>query len=377
MVNITKLILTNNDCYKAGRKIKPKGIMVHSTGANNPRLSRYIQPDDGRLGKNKYANDWNRPGIKKCVHAFIGQDKNGEVCTYQTLPWNHRGWHAGGPANDTHIGFEICEDDLTNEKYFNECYNQAVELCAYLCKEFGLTEKDIIGHYEGYKMGIATNHADPQHWFKRFGKSMDTFRADVKKILTKPEQSTDTYTVQKGDTLWAISKKYNMTVAELKALNNLKSDTIYPGQVLKVKKTQPPSQPVQPPQNKPKTYTLVTSLKGYANAYDAKDRKNEVSIVGKGTYFVYKEFKIGNVTYLNVSTKQNVPGAWINPLDNKEEDFKVGQKVKVKTSAQRYATGENIPTWVKGRIYTIQQVKSDRVLLKEILSWVYKKDVEY
>ena len=34
------------------------------------------------------------------------------MATYQTLPWDHRGWHAGGSANNTHIGFEICEDAL-------------------------------------------------------------------------------------------------------------------------------------------------------------------------------------------------------------------------------------------------------------------------
>ena len=34
--------------------------MVHSTGANNPYLRRYVQPDDGELGKNRYDNDWNR-----------------------------------------------------------------------------------------------------------------------------------------------------------------------------------------------------------------------------------------------------------------------------------------------------------------------------
>jgi N-acetylmuramoyl-L-alanine amidase len=58
------------------------------------------------------------------------------------------------------------------------------------------------------------------------------------------------------------------------------------------------------------------------------------------------------------------------------KDFKVGDKVKIKSSATHYATGQTIPNWVKGQTYTIQQVKSDRVLLKEIISWVYKKDLE-
>lgn len=160
--------------------------MVHSTGANNPNLKRYVGPDDGLLGKNEYNNHWNqdKPGGRQvCVHAFIGKLADGSIATYQTLPWNHRGWHAGGDANNTHIGFEICEDGLTDSSYFNAVYKEAVELCVYLCKLYGFSEKDIICHSEGYKLGIASNHADVMHWFPKHGKSMNTFRTDVKKLL--------------------------------------------------------------------------------------------------------------------------------------------------------------------------------------------------
>lgn len=207
-MNLRKLILTNNACYKAGRTIAVKGIMVHSTGANNPNLRRYVGPDDGLLGKNQYNNHWNqdKPGGRQvCVHAFIGKLADGSIATYQTLPWNHRGWHAGGTANNTHIGFEICEDGLSDASYFSAVYKEAVELCVYLCKLYKLTEKDIICHSEGYKQGIASNHADVMHWFPKHGKSMDTFRADVKKLLAedkKPVPSTPTpkklYRVQVG-----------------------------------------------------------------------------------------------------------------------------------------------------------------------------------
>lgn len=130
-MNLHQCFLTDNLCYQAGEKMKPKGIMVHSTGANNPSLKRYVGPDDGFLGENVYGNHWNTatPGGRKvCVHAFIGKLEDGTIATYQTLPWDYRGWHAGGSANNTHIGFEICEDDLTDKVYFQKVYREAVEL---------------------------------------------------------------------------------------------------------------------------------------------------------------------------------------------------------------------------------------------------------
>ena len=198
-MNLHKLIFTENACYKAGRKITVKGIMVHSTGANNPWLKRYVGPNDGLLGQNQYNNHWNtyHPGGREvCVHGFIGKLADGTVATYQTLPWDHRGWHAGGSANNTHIGFEFCEDGLTDHTYFEKVYQEAVELCVYLCKEYGLTEKDIICHSEGYRKGIASNHGDVMHWFPKHGKSMDTFRAAVKERLnTEPENEVAAPTV--------------------------------------------------------------------------------------------------------------------------------------------------------------------------------------
>ncbi len=52
-MNLHKLLLTKNECYIRGAKMTPKGIMVHSTGANNPTLRRYVGPDDGLLGANQ------------------------------------------------------------------------------------------------------------------------------------------------------------------------------------------------------------------------------------------------------------------------------------------------------------------------------------
>jgi N-acetylmuramoyl-L-alanine amidase len=132
------------------------------------------------------------------------------------LPWNHRGWHAGGTANNSHIGFEICEDNLADASYFNSVYKEATELCAYLCKLYDLTEKDIIGHYEGSQKKIASNHADPGHWFSRHGKSMDTFRGDVKKLLTSTASgSKKLYRVQIG--AYSVKSNAEAMLAKAKA----------------------------------------------------------------------------------------------------------------------------------------------------------------
>ena len=169
--------------------MKPTGIMVHSTGVNNPALKRYVGPDDGLLGINTNNNHWNQltpDGRQVCVHGFIGKLANGSIATYQTLPCDMVGWHGGGSVNNTHIGFEICEDGLTDADYFTKVYKEAVELCAFLCKEYGIKPEkpNLICHSEGYTLGMASNHSDVMHWFPKFGKNMDTLRADVKAALS-------------------------------------------------------------------------------------------------------------------------------------------------------------------------------------------------
>ena len=191
-MRVEQQFLTRNDCYKVGKTITPLGVMVHSTGANNPWVSRYV-PGNEVLGYNTGSNHWDKPGTNKCVHAFIGKFADGSVGTVQTLPWTTRGWHAGGSANNTHISFEICEDALTDKNYFASVYQEAVELTAMLCKEYKLDPlKDgvVICHSEGHQRGVASNHADVMHWFPMHDKTMDDFRAAVAGKLKEEDEVT-------------------------------------------------------------------------------------------------------------------------------------------------------------------------------------------
>lgn len=190
-MDITKAYAVNNLCYIAAKKMTPQGIVVHSTGANNPNLKRYVDCPDV-VGANVNGNHWNTatPGGKKvCVHAFIGYDKNKEVRVVEILPLNICCWGVGSGKkgsynyNPPYIQFEICEDGLIDHTYYKKAFGVAAEYCAHLCKTFGLSVEQIVGHNEAYKRGYGSNHADPEHWMKRFGETMDDFRNQVNGLL--------------------------------------------------------------------------------------------------------------------------------------------------------------------------------------------------
>lgn len=208
-MKIKKCIFIASRCYKAGRKMReghPEGIVVHSTGANNPNLKRYVQPATGQenydaiiedLGKNTNGNDLNRYGPEVCPHAFIGKNKNGDVEIYQTLPEDICCWGCGGGWNGSYnyapakLQFEICEDGLNDEAYFNKAFDLAAEYCAYICKKYGLNIKAITSHKESYALGYASNHGDPENWLVKFGKTMDWFRNKVESLMKKDDDENE------------------------------------------------------------------------------------------------------------------------------------------------------------------------------------------
>lgn len=187
-MEIVERILTQNPCYKAGKKIQVKGLMLHSVGCPQPSAEVFVR-------------NWNSPSAARaCVHAFI-DGNTGKV--YQTLPWDHRAWHGGGSSNNTHIGVEMCEPaciKYTGGSTFScsdreqalavagRTYDAAVELFAFLCGKFGLDplrDGVIVSHKEGHSRGIASGHGDPDHLWNglQSGHSMDKFRKDVKAAM--------------------------------------------------------------------------------------------------------------------------------------------------------------------------------------------------
>ena len=190
-MELIEALSTRNDCYARNlakddprytqfQARGPLGLMLHSVGCAQPEAK-------------VFAEYWNQPGLEVAVHAVIGA--GGKVC--QCLPWHFRGWHAGGSANDTHIGIEMtepaclrytggasftCSDLSAARAHCRSTYDTAVTLFALLCGRFGLNPMTaILSHAEGAAKGIASDHADPEHLWRGLGMdyTMEGFRRAV------------------------------------------------------------------------------------------------------------------------------------------------------------------------------------------------------
>lgn len=242
---------TNSTCYKGTTQGTPVGVLWHSTGSNNPWISRYVQPgaDDpnyaaliNKIGKNKYNNDWNHIDIRAGLNAWIGKLADGTVATVQTMPWNYRPWGCGsGPKGSCNgrtggpfwIQFECCESDLADKTYFNAIYKEACELTAYLFKQYkldpygsvsynGVTVPTILCHADSCALGLGSNHGDVLHWFRKHGKTMDDVRKDVAALMKAqaPAQPSTSATPQQ---LYRIRKSWADIASQNGAFSVLES----------------------------------------------------------------------------------------------------------------------------------------------------------
>lgn len=314
---------TNSTCYKGTSIMTVKGVLWHSTGANNNSLKRYVQPSDNApdrdamlklLGKNNNRNDWNHISVQAGLNCWIGELADGTVTTVQTMPWNYRPWGCGsgskGSCNNGWIQFEICEDDLTDKNYFEKAYKEACEITAYLCKMYnidplgtvdynGVKVPTILCHADSHKLGLGSNHGDINHWFPKFGKSMETARKDVAELMGKKVS-----TIEPETELYRVRKDWEDAKSQIGAYSNLK------------------------------------------NAQEACDK------AGEG-YEVYNEK--GVAIYPKTPTQPEVK--------EEDTDFKIGDAVSLVAGAT-YADGKPIPKWVfNSKLYIRSEVRKDNTVV--------------
>ena len=218
-MNLKQNYLTESGCYKAGKRITVKGLMIHSVGCPQPKADVFMK-------------NWNRADANACVHAIVEPD--GDV--YQLLPWDFRGWHSGGGANNTHIGVEMTEPSTikyagganwtetgngeNTKAHVLATYKCAVELFAYLCQQFGLdpvADGVIISHSEGCKRGIASNHGDVENLWSEFGLTMEQSRKDIKTAVKGGSAA---------DSLTAIMGKAKATADQMKSYLKKKNPSV-------------------------------------------------------------------------------------------------------------------------------------------------------
>ena len=184
----------------------PKGAVLHSIGT--PQPSAKVIAD--------YFDD---PDVEASVHRVLQADGQ----CYQLAPDNFRMWHAGGTANNTHMGVEMTEPDCIwydeNNGYkvhirntskaldhVVKSYGCAVELFADLCIQYNwdpLQDGVILSHKECYERGIGSNHGDPEHLWDALntGYTMDGFRRDVAKAVAEIQAAEKAFLAE-GEGSW-------------------------------------------------------------------------------------------------------------------------------------------------------------------------------
>lgn len=360
----------NKYTIKCPYPMTPTGITIHNT-ANDASAMNEVSY---MLSNNNYTS----------FHYAVDDTR-----AVQGINLNQNAWHAGDGANGTGnrktIGIEICYSKSGGTKY-KKALDNSLTLVAMLMKQFNFKSSQIYYH---------------QTWSGKYcphrtlddGISLTKFRKLAQErydeMYNKPKLEsykgyvTVIYTGKEGLALHNKASWADNTISSrakegkvLTVVGRIKVDGTYMYKLNDGQYVTSATKYVKYSEKKPttvKTYKLVVACKIYSTSDDAKNKKNSKGKYSAGTYYIYKEVN----GMINITTTKGQAGSWINPAENKEstKTLKVGSKVKIKSSAKTYATGEKIADEYKNKKYTVQQISGSKALIKELVSWVYTKDI--
>lgn len=251
----------------------------------------------------------------------------------------------------------------------------------FIHRNTGITEPIIVEY------GFLDTEADANRLKNNYERYAEAVVRAVSEYIGLPS-TQNTYTVKKGDSLWSIAKKYNTTVEQLKAANNLTSNLLNIGQVLKIPQTEVPVEPGD--------YTVYTVVSG-DNLYNIARRYNldvkdiadynnlsttnlsigqrlliptkTVSTPSEGyqTYIVKK----GDNLY-SIANKYNTTVDEIKSLNNLTSNIlSINQKLLIpSTKANTYTVkkGDNLYSIARNYNTTVDEIKRKNNLTSNILS---------
>ncbi|WP_435373360.1 LysM peptidoglycan-binding domain-containing protein [Staphylococcus nepalensis] len=257
---------------------------------------------------------------------------------------------AGANANPYFYQIELTRSNTFDE--FAKSVNNQAYLTAKMLKANGLQPSladnnqgtgTIISHNAVSQYWGGTNHTDPIGYFSQWGYDMNQFYSLVQKHYKSlsGDDSDDaitgsTYKVTKGDTLYSISRRSGVSIDNIKKWNNLSSNNLTVGQVLKLKNPETPSDSITGDTHKVvEGDTLYNISKRSKVSVDNIKKWNNLKSdhISKGqTLYLVKTHTVkkGDTLY-SIAKKQGTSVEKIKK-DNKltSNSLKIGQILKIK-----------------------------------------------
>lgn len=390
-------MLCPSDKYwcKAPYEMVPDGITIHNT-ANDASAKNEVSYM--LTNNNKVSYHWAVDDVR----------------AVQGVPHNRNAWHAGdggsGYGNRYTIGVEICYSKSGGDK-FHKAEQNAAELIARLMLQYNwgidkVGTKQINTHQS--RSGKYCPHRTLDEGIDRFYNMIRTKYSELSgqpvpeptPTPSEPTVSGDSYLVQvttaalnirsgagtNNDIVGCIRDRGTYTIIETNGnWGKLKSGAGWICLDYTKKVGSGESTPSTPAQTTGHYVGENVTINGvYTSSMSTKKlnpsvKTGTITKIVNGANNPYL-LNNGNIGWVNDSCiVSGNSGSSSQPAAS--TGFSKGQRVTLKTSAQKYCTGQKIPSSIKGKTYTIMQVGSgnthpDGVLLQEIMSWVYKTDIQ-
>lgn len=309
--------------------MNPKKITIHCTDNQAPAANEI----------NYMINNNNQTSY----HIAIDEKE-----AVQGLPFNRNGWHAGdgrnGYGNRNTIGVEMCRSYDRSRKttklneplksQFSKTFENTIKVVAKLCIDLGIVanESNIKQHRDWSGKYCPRKILDDKSW----NELVDGIIKEYNRLKNGAS----------GTSKGSISKSSKQSSPS-------KSSSVYKGN------------------------SIVDYLNSLGIDSSPANRRKLAKKYGVKNYDLSaaKNLELLNKMRSGKKPAQTSSSTSASKTSTTHTTFKVGGKATIKPTAKTYATGEPIPSRYKGKTFTIQQIKSDRVLLKELYSWVRNSDL--